>query len=187
MLKQDYTPHLAVLLAALLSWWLVQWQQERQAEIRIADNSPDFFSNGYYKQEMGVDGLPKSELRADAMEHHRQDGGTSLVMPFMTLYSNRQSPWLIKSDKGFMAADGDNLQLNGNAHIHRDAGPGVHELTINTTDLRVKLSTSYAETNAWAELISPPNKTVGTGMQATFSSPIHITLLSGVKGRYELR
>lgn len=186
MNRTDLKPYFVVLIATLISWWLVQWQDEQQTKLEIAENSPDFFSNAYYKKEMGLDGLIKSELNADYMQHNRNDGSTSLTKPVMILYNNRQSPWLLKSETALMAADGDNLQLNGAAYIHRDASPSADELTVNTRDLRVKLSSHYAETQARSEIIGPPNRTIGSGMKVTYASPIHLTLLSEVKGRYEL-
>lgn len=185
---QEFRLYLIVAVAALLSWGLVRWHEERDVQIKIAENSPDFFSSGYYKKEMDGEGLPKSELLADKMLHYAADGSTHLEKPVMTLYNNTgQSPWVIKADSGIMAADGDNLQLNGQTFINREPSKGVTALTVNTADLRVKLSSHYAETSAWAEIISPPNKTTGSGMEVTFVSPIHLKLLSKVKGRYELK
>lgn len=176
-----------VALAALLTWWLQQLYEQRAIEIQVAENSPDFFSSGYYKKEMGPDGLPKSELTAEKMLHYKADGSTHLERPVMVLHNPNAAPWVIKSDSGIMAADGDNLQLNGKALINREASQGSSALTINTSDLRVKLSTHYAETTAWADIVSPPNQTSGTGMEVTFVSPIHLKLLSKVKGRYEIK
>lgn len=187
MISQEFRLYLGIGVAALLSWWLVQSNEERDVETKIAENSPDFFSSGYYKKQMNIEGLAANELWADKMQHYVADGSTHLEKPVMTLYNaTRQSPWEIKADKGIMAADGDNLQLNGKAYINREPSPGVSALTVNTSDLRVKLSSNYAETQAWAEIISPPNKTEGIGMEVTFASPIHLKLLSKVKGRYEL-
>lgn len=185
--RQEFRLYLIIAAVALLSWVLVQWHEERDVEMKIAENSPDFFSSGYYKKQMDSEGLPKNELMADKMLHYSADGSTHLEKPVMTLYSaSRVSPWAINADSGIMAADGDNLQLNGQTVINRQASKGVTALTVNTADLRVKLSSHYAETQAWAEIISPPNKTSGTGMEVTFVSPIHLKLLSKVKGRYEL-
>ncbi|MGZ4958834.1 MAG: LPS export ABC transporter periplasmic protein LptC [Methylomonas sp.] len=187
MLREDFRLYLVIAAVALLTWGLVQWHEERDVQIKIAENSPDFFSFGYYKKQMDSEGLPKNELLADKMLHYAADGSTHLEKPVMTLYNAaKQSPWVIKADSGVMAADGDNLQLNGKTYINREPSQGVTALTVNTSDLRVKLSSNYAETAAWAEIISPPNKTSGTGMEVTFVSPIHLKLLSKVSGRYEL-
>lgn len=182
-----YHLYVYVALAVLLSWWLQQLNEQHEMEMKVAENSPDFFSTGYYKKEMDLDGKPKSELKADKMQHFKQDGSTHLDRPVMTLYNPNAAPWVIQSDTGIMAADGDNLQLNGQALIDREASENNSALTVKTSDLRVKLSTNYAETSAWAEIISPPNQTSGTGMQVTFVSPIHLKLLSKVKGRYEIK
>lgn len=182
-----YQLYFYVAALALMSWWLVQMYQERVEEIRVAQDSPDFFSKAYYKREMDLDGRPRNELNAEEMLHQKVDGAFHLQKPTMTLYNSKSAPWVIQSDSAIMAANGDDLQLNGAAVIHRDASQNGSALTVNTSDLKVKLSTNYAETQAWAEIISPPNKTSGTGMQVTFVSPIHLKLLSKVKGRYEIK
>ena len=178
--------YLLIAVVALLSWWLVQTNQERQAAVKLAENSPDLFSSGYYKLRMDIDGLPKSELVADNMQHYSKDGSSHLQKPVMTLYKANQAPWVIKSETAIMAGDGDNVQLNGKAFISRDAYGKNSALSIDTANLRVKLSTHFAETQADTEIVSPPNKTSGKGMEVTFDSPIHLKLLSTVKGRYEL-
>ncbi|MDT4331915.1 LPS export ABC transporter periplasmic protein LptC [Methylomonas sp. MED-D] len=176
-----------VALAAALSWWLAEMHELRQEQIKIEENSPDFFSEVYYKQEMGLDGIAKNELSAERMQHFKTDGSTHLQKPVMTLYNPNQMPWVIKADSGVMAADGEHLQLNGTVFINREASKTNAALTVNTSDLRVNLASHYAETAAWAEIIGPPNKTAGIGMEATFVSPIHLKLLSKVKGRYEIK
>lgn len=182
-----YQSFIYIFAVALFTWWLQQVNEQRDTEINVTGNSPDFYSSGYYKKETGLDGLPKSELTAEKMQHYKQDGSTHLERPVMNLYNPNAAPWVIHSESGIMAADGDNLQLNGKAVINRDAYKRSSALKINTSNLRVKLSTSYAETADWAELISPPNQTAGTGMEVTFASPIHLKLLSKVKGRYEIK
>lgn len=175
-----------LLLLGLLSWGLVQMHSAIENKLSVADNSPDFFSIGYYKLKLDIDGQPSTELVADKMEHYSKDGATHLQKPFMTLYKSGQAPWLIKSETAIMAGDGDNVQLNGKAFISRAAFANKSAISIDSADLRVKLSTHYAETQADTEIISPPNKTTGTGMEVIFASPIHLKLLSKVKGRYEL-
>ena len=172
----------------LITWGLARWNEERDVTIKISENSPDYFSSGYYKKEMDKEGLPKNELLADTMQHYKTDGSTHLTKPLMTLFNSTETaaPWRIQAENGIMAADGDNLQLIGHTTISREAFKKTKALTVNTSNLRVKLTTNYAETDDWGEIISPPNKTSGTGMELTFVSPIHLKFLSKVKGRYEL-
>ena len=182
-----YQFYIYIALVALLTWWLQQIYEQQQMDMKTAANSPDFFSLGYYKKEMDLDGQPKSELVADKMQHYKTDGNTHLERPVMTLYNANAAPWVIQSDSAIMAGDGDHLQMNGHAVINREASEGGSALKVTTSDLQVTLSKNFAETSAWADIVSPPNQTSGTGMEVTFVSPIHLKLLSSVKGRYEIK
>lgn len=181
-----YQLYFYVAVAALLSWNLVQLYQTQDVAIKITENSPDFISTGYYKMQMNADGLPKNELLARQMLHSKADGSTHFETPDMKLFNPNQAPWLIKAERGVMQADGDHLRLMGQSLISREASGRANALTIRSADLQVNLATNFASTDAWTEIISPPNKTSGSGMEVTFVSPIHLKLLSKVKGRYEI-
>ena len=186
MVAREYKAYLIIVVLAVLSWWLAQTGLERTQSITVAENSPDLMSQGYYKLTMNTDGLPRSELTSATMQHYAQDGSNHFTQPVMMLFKPDQAPWVIRADTAVMAADGDNLQLNGRSVVSRDATAKNRALTVISADLRVKLSTHYAETQAYTELLSPPNKTTGKGMELTFTSPINLKLLSTVKGYYEL-
>jgi len=180
--------YIAITVIALVSWIVLHRYEESSVKVVVAENSPDFFSFGYTKKQLNLEGRPRNELKADAMQHYKADGSSHLEKPFMILYnSSGVSPWVIKSEIGVMAADGDNLQLLGLTNISREASANNAALMVNTADLHVKLDSNYAETSARADIISLPNKTTGEGMEITFVSPVHLKLLSKVKGRYELK
>jgi lipopolysaccharide export system protein LptC len=178
----------AVLFILVVGSWFVAdvFEEKEHKEIAIAAHSPDYFSSGYYKKEMDVTGTIKNELDADKMIHYSDDGTTHLEKPVMTLHNADVPPWVISSEAGILEADGDHLLLSGKVHISREGRKGLRPFNINTSELRVKLSVSYAETDQWAEIIDAPNRTEGIGLQATFVYPIKVKFLSRVKGRYEI-
>ncbi|MEY4719700.1 MAG: hypothetical protein RL563_2318 [Pseudomonadota bacterium] len=182
-----YQIYVYVAAAALLSWWLVQFNAHDEVGVIVAQDSPDFFSNGYYKKQMDQAGFVKNELSAAKMTHSKERADTQLEKPVMTLYSPGQAPWVIVAEHAVLASNGDDLQLLGDNLISREALKRNAALTVKTRDLNVKLSTHFAKTDAWAEIVSPPNKTSGTGMEATFVSPVHLKFFSKVKGRYEIK
>lgn len=183
----QYRVHLVLFFLALSSWWLADLFEGKEVErLAIVDHSPDYFSSGYYKKEMSREGFIKNELKAEQMIHYGDDETTHLENPVMTLYNTKAPPWVIKSKSGILEADGDHLQLNGQVFISREGTEKIKPLKINTSDLRVKLSISYAETEKWAEILDIPNRTEGVGLEATFVEPIKIKFLSKVKGRYEI-
>jgi lipopolysaccharide export system protein LptC len=180
--------YLYLAIIALISWWLVKLTGlDEIYHGRVPAHSPDYFSKGYTKWEMNGLGMLKNKLLADEMIHYSDDGATHTVNPIMFFYNEKTPPWVIKSETGILSGDGKDLLLNGKVTIDRAKATGVSQLTINTSVLKVKPETSYAETNEWTELISPPNKTTGIGMKLTFAPPIHLQLLANVKGTYETK
>jgi len=180
--------YLYLMIIAAMSWWLVRLTGlDEYNRIAVPAHSPDYFSKGYTKWEMSELGRPKSKLIADEMIHYSDDSTTHLASPVMLFYNEKTPPWIIKSGTGILSADGKDLLLNGKVYVDRAAAEGVRELKIHTFNLKVKPEISYAETDAWAELLSLPNWTTGIGMKLTFAEPIHLELLSHVKGNYETK
>lgn len=185
---REYQIYLWLTLLAALSALLVNLAEFEKAFTPVAaKHSPDYFSHTYSKMEMDSLGLPKNHLRAAKMLHYSDNGITELDAPQMIFYNDNDPPWEVRSATAQLSADGKDLYLNGKTTIERAAAPGKRMLKINTSDLRVKLENSYAESDAWSELISLPDVTSGTGMKAKFNKPVHLQLLSKVKGRYEVK
>ncbi len=183
---KDNFGYLCLLIFAGVSWWLVKLTGLDDFNRIIAPaHSPDYFSKGYTKLEMNELGRPKSKLSAEKLIHYSDDNTTYMTQPVMFFYNDKTPPWIIKSDTGVLSADGKDLSLNGKVYVDRAPAKGARELKIHTSNLKVKPETSYAETSEWAELISPPNWTTGIGMKLIFAEPVHLELLSKVKGSYE--
>jgi lipopolysaccharide export system protein LptC len=180
--------HVYLGVLALLSWGLVKLTvPEGGGQMVVPPHSRDYFSTGYRKWEMGDDGLLKNRLIADRMTHYSDDGTTHLDKPLMFFHNEKAPPWVINAEGGVLSADGKNLLLNGKVKVERAEGQGAKQLIINTSNARVKPETHYAETDEWAELISPPNRTTGVGMKLIFEQPVHLQLLSKVQGKYETK
>lgn len=186
-LKGKYS-YLFLALIALLTWWLVKLTGlDEVGRVLAPAHSPDYFSRGYSKWEMDKQGKLNSKLIADEMIHYSDDRTTHMANPLIFFYNEKSPPWEVKSETGIMSADGKDLLLNGKAVVSRAKAPGFKELVINTSNLKVKPESSYAETNEWVELLNPPNRTTGTGMKLVFVEPIHLELLANVKGKYETK
>jgi lipopolysaccharide export system protein LptC len=173
---------------ALLSWWLAEYTGlAEMVRVKPSAAHPDYFSKGYIKWEMDETGKLKSKLVAEEMEHFVDYWATHTKKPVIQFMNSLTPPWIVAAETGILSKDGLQLQLNGKVTINRAKAEGVRQLIINTSQLLVNPETSYAETKAWAELISPPNITTGTGMKVVFKEPIHLELLSQVKGKYETK
>jgi len=181
----QYKVYLVLILLVLGSWLLSSLFDKEQVVTRVVvDHSPDYFSEGYYKKEMSEQGIIDSELFAKKMIHYADDGTTHMENPVMTLYNPDLPPWVIKSETGVLEADGDHLLLGGQVYITREGTETRKPFEVNTSELNVQLSISYAETNQWAEIIDGANVTEGIGLETTFKNPVKVKFLSKVKGRY---
>jgi lipopolysaccharide export system protein LptC len=173
---------------ALLSWWLAQNSGIIEPnKVPVTGANPDYFSKGYTKWEMNEIGKLKSKLVAEQMTHYADFWATHMDKPVIEFFNEKAPPWVVEAEAGLLSSDGKQLQLNGKVKVNRNKDKNVRQLVINTSNVMVNPETSYAETNAWAELISPPNITTGRGMKLTFKEPIHLELLSQVKGKYETK
>jgi len=171
---------------ALFSWWLAEYSALIETtKAKVSAKEPDYFSKGYSQWEMDETGHLKSKLKAEEMMHYAGYWATHTKKPVMEFVNENKPPWIIESETGILSNDGKKLQLKGKVVINRAKAEGIKQLIINTSNLLVNPDTSHAETKAWAELISPPNITTGTGMKVTFKEPIHLELLANVKGKYE--
>jgi lipopolysaccharide export system protein LptC len=171
---------------ALISWWISQISVSENVKASVVPlKSPDYFSVNYEKIEMDLDGKLKSKVIADKLTHYSDTDVAELDRLVMTMYKPDAPVWVIRSETGSVPAGGREVFLNGKVFIDRAKAPGFREIKIITSNLRVKPDQDYAETDEWADLIMPPDRTSGTGMEVTFSAPIHLKFLANVRGRYE--
>lgn len=177
-----------LIFLAVLSWWLAQnTNLIAPSKVTKLGSNPDYFSKGYTKWEMDQTGQLKSKLMAEKMTHYDDYWATHTVKPIIHFFNEKSPPWVIEAETGLMSQDGKELNLTGKVSVNRAKSESVRQLVINTSDVTVNPETSYAETKAWAELISPPHITTGTGMKLTFKEPIRVELLSNVQGQYETK
>ncbi|MDD2724072.1 MAG: LPS export ABC transporter periplasmic protein LptC [Methylovulum sp.] len=183
---RDQYGYLYLFFVALASWILVNLSGGDNLGNRlIPPHSPDLFSKGYTKWEMDTSGLVNTQLFADKIVHYSDDHTTQMEKPSIVFYLEKQPPWRIQAESGSVSADRKNILLHGKVIVDRDQYNNTKALKINTSNLKVKPETHFAETDEQAELLSLPNKTTGTGMKLVFKQPIRIELLAHVQGKYE--
>ena len=171
---------------AVLTWLMVEsFGHKETTHLEVPPHSADFFSTGYTKIEMDEYGLTKNKLVADRMTHFSDDNTVEMDKPKMTFYSRGIPSWAVRSETGLLSTDRKNLFLNGKVFIVRKEESGSRPMKVNTSNLRVKPEENYAETDDWAELITPADRVSGTGMKVFFKDPVYLELLSNVRSKYE--
>lgn len=145
---------------------------------------PDYYMDNFEMTTMDDKGRPSSLLVSDKMLHYPDDDSTELNMPTMTLYREAGKPWIIRSDRGWVAADNELVLLSGNVVIDRHSGPNNRPVTLYTSRLRIHPKTDFAETDQPVTMVSEKRKTTAIGMRA-YVRDGQLQLLDDVQVRYE--
>ncbi|MCP3868951.1 MAG: LPS export ABC transporter periplasmic protein LptC [Gammaproteobacteria bacterium] len=171
-------------LLAAGSWWLLQYNTEEPSYSPLP-HSPDFILEQFTATTMGLNGLPDKRLSAEEMRHYPDDDSTELIKPRMTVFEEKNPPWRITSDTGWISGDREIVLLNGKVQIDREEAPDIKPLHLTTTNLTIHPEQNYAETEEYVYLESRNSWAESTGMQTWFKKPVRIKLLADVRGRYE--
>jgi len=183
--------HLGKVILALLAagtWWLAFIQEPEEATIETnKTHKIDYYLKQFNVLSLTETGQPKQKLRADYLQHFSDDDSTELTSPNITMYSADKPDIHIKSDTGYISADGELVLLNGAVNIRRESSKTNADMVIDTHNLKVQLTNNFAETDAFVKIISGKSTVSGTGLQAHFHEPIKVKLLADVRGHHEIK
>lgn len=167
------------------SWWLAQ-RAENRVPFRPQPHSPDYFLDDFSAITTGPDGRPEKRLSALRMVHFPDDDSTELEQPRMTFYEPSSPPWRIRSDRGRVSGDREQVLLQGRVDIDREGRADIRPMHLTTRDLLIRPNDDYAETQAQVEARSDRSWIKARGLQAWFTGPVRIKLLANAKARYEM-
>lgn len=177
-----------LILLTLFSWRGLQLNKpEPVVKNKKSAHYPDFFSTGYTKIELNEQGQYKNKIVASRLTHFPGDDSYQLENPVMSTYDDDQLDWKLSAKKGWLSADNNDLLLRGDVVVTRRQSADSRAIRLNTSNLLFKPKQNYAETDDKVVIIMPPHVTEGVGMQLYFKQPIHLKLLTNVKGKYVLQ
>jgi len=177
---------LAVLLITAYAGWLNSVIQPRMApEPEAARHRPDYFLDRTQATLMDPDGRVQYRLRADRVEHYRDDNSLQLVHPELRYFPPDGTTWKVVADAGRIHDDGGRVFLDGSIDMQRLATRDSPPLRLVTRDLLIRPREGYAETAARAIITSPGSRLAGTGMRIDMEER-RLELLADGEGRYVL-
>jgi len=131
--------------------------------------------------ETGYDGRERYRLNAKVIRQQGESGAIDLETLDMDYHPDAQgdlpgekprtdqSPaevWHLKSDRGQVRADGDDVQLNGNVIVTGHAPGSGAPLVLRTDNMRINTPTEYIETSAPVNMSWAGHELDAIGMQA---------------------
>ena len=146
--------------------------------------------------ETGYDGRERYRLNAKVIRQQGESGVIDLEQLEMDYHPDAQeklpgepsaaSPsatetWHLKSDRGQVRADGDDVQLNGNVRVTGPAPGSDVPLELTTDNMRINTPTEFIETEAAVKMRWSGNVLEAIGLEADLKSG-SVRLKSAVHG-----
>ena len=162
---------------ALLAWW---YSASRAPETAVATNAqrrPDYVVENLAGVTMGATGRPARLLATPLLQHYPDDESSEVETPVMTVFSEDAPPWVIRSERGWISADGDELLLQGAVRAERASAPDLAPMVLVSSEMLVLPDVDYAETDRFAELERGDDwVTAKDGMQVWFGEQMRVKL-----------
>jgi len=176
---------LAVLILALLATWSVWWLRHLQTASAPGHTATthriDYTMEKFEVTAMDAAGNPQYHLQAEKMLHYADDDSSEFLQPHVESIAKNSSHLRLVGERGWMAAQGDEIRLLGAVRIE---GFAKHAFTLLTRDVSFKPDDSIAATDAAAELTSAGLRISAVGMRVNIDQQ-RMQLLAKVHGRYD--
>ena len=178
-------PFAFLLVAAIATGWLLYDLDPSTLDTApTSRHAPDFFVENFVTTTMDEQGQPKRRVQAEHMAHFTDTDTHELRRPYLQVFSTGVDPWHIRSERGWLSANGNVMLLLGRVHIWRNAPDGSKTMDIKTSDLRVLPESEYGETDKPVVITTPHSQSQSVGMR-TFLGQGRMELLSQVRTVYE--
>ncbi len=181
MLRKLRFPALLTLIAAVLvaiGYWNIRPESFMQQPTAATGETPDvdFYVINSRTVQYQADGKRNYEMTAEKVEHIKASDVSLLTKPDLLSYRGGEHPWHVRSERGEVSAEGDEVLLNAKGR------PTI----LTTSRLTVWPDKDYAETKQAVRIDAANGVTTATGMKAYLDDG-RMLLLSNVRGQHELR
>lgn len=148
--------------------------------------------------ETGYDGRERYRLKAETIRQQAEAGAIELeklemdyhpaAQPRLPGESSADAPpaevWHLKSDRGEVRANGDDVELSGNVRVTGHAPGSGEPLTLLTENMRINTPTEFIETDAPVTMRWSGHELNARGMQADLKAGT-LRLESDVHGQFK--
>jgi lipopolysaccharide export system protein LptC len=179
-------PIVILLVLALLTAWINHMVQPPQPNLDGSSrHDPDYIMSNFVTSQTDVNGSLRYKLAAAEMKHFPDDDTTDLLHPRYTQFSVDKPYTQVEALRGYVASDGEQVQLVDNVKITRHAFAGKGEMTIETEYLNILPNQDLVRTDSPVVIKQAPKTVIyATGMVYDKNNKT-MTLLHRVRAHYE--
>lgn len=179
-------PIVILSVLALLTVWVNHMVQPPQAKLDGSSrHDPDYIMSNFVTSQTDVNGILRYKLAAAEMRHFPDDDSTVLQQPRYTQFSVGKPYTQAEALRGYVASDGEQVQLVDNVKITRQAFAGKGEMTMETEYLNILPNQDLVRTDSPVVIKQAPKTVIyATGMVYEKNTRT-VTLLHRVRAHYE--
>jgi lipopolysaccharide export system protein LptC len=145
---------LVLLLGALVSGWAVWKHRQPPARVAVDSNRPDYVLHDFELITLDSQGKESFTLRAPNLSRLPADETMTLTTPLFLLPNGEGKYWEVRSERGWVSADHDEIKLEGSVKANGPADE-LRPLTMNTDRLSVFPKKNLARTDALVTIVQP--------------------------------
>jgi len=174
---------LAALLAAL-TFWLERLVQGPDAALAIRDpGTPDLVIDNLKATQMNSNGRAEYSLTATSMVHFPTGETTEIQQPRFTQWHADSPPVKVSAASGTVSGNFEEIHLQGDVVVLREAAPGRNELRVDTSYLEWFPKSAIARTPERVVITQDGSRLEGVGMEFEYKART-LELRSLVSGTY---
>lgn len=189
MLRKFITPVLLTFGALLLvaaGYWNISPDSFSSTPTQSGPDNPiDFYAINAHSVQYLPDGGVQSDMTSEKLEHVQSTDVTLLTEPRMNLYRGTAYPWKVRSARGEVGPDGDEVELIDQVRVERTDEKGRATI-LTTSRLTVFPQKEYAQTQQAVRIDAANGVTTAQGMKAYLNDG-RMLLQSNVRGQHEVR
>jgi lipopolysaccharide export system protein LptC len=172
----------------LLAWWLGGELKTPAQRTGTQERRPDYTVDELTASMMDESGRLHRRLTASEARHYPDNSGSELDDPRLLLFEESAPPWVIRSARGWISEDGDELLLQGPVFIDRTADAQTRPVHLKTWELYVKPREDYAQTDQPVHLTSGADwLSSANGARVWFGKTLRIVLLGRARAQIAVR
>ena len=189
MLRKLLTPVLltfGALLVVAAGYWNINPDSFSGAPQASGPENPiDYYAVNARSVQYLPDGKVQNEMTSERLEHVQSSDTTLLTEPRMELYRGTNYPWKVRSARGEVGPDGNEVELIDQVRVERTDDKGRATI-LTTSRMTVFPQKEYAQTQQAVRIEAANGVTTAQGMKAYLNDG-RMLLQSNVRGQHEVR
>lgn len=183
MTIRDVAKYGSVLIAAAVSWWLLNSDTEQTTPLTDTE-----LNDAYYLIDATIEDLDGSgnvvySLRAQRIDHSPAQGDVRLSELEVLYAGTNAQDWTITATRGTMGAAREKLNLHGDVSIVALDPDGQEQTRIRTSRLSLDIPKNIAKTSELVDIEIAGGSLQATGLRADLAAQ-RIELLADVHGEF---